>query len=108
MAKQAKPSLTSAQRRAAKYGTKRWATVELRDHVRAYAKARRAYELARERWSTEHEKNLQHGMALGAWSALVGTGLLSHEQQCRWMSRIKRITHAKVTRRPFGELRRVA
>lgn len=91
----------------ARYGTKTYAEKTLRRELREYAKAQRerAANPSETRRIREFEK---HGMFLGAWSALCDVGALNDAQRARWMQRKKRVDSAKVTRRPFGELRRAA
>lgn len=90
------------KRRRWQYGTKRYAERALRDELRAYAKAKRAAALRPSLIGGIDFRDVEaHGMFLGAWSALCGTGAITGEQANRWMSRKKRVDSAKVTRRPF-------
>jgi len=94
--------------RRLKYGTKRYAVVELREHLRVYAKAKRkAAHKPAPLGGLDFRDIEAHGMFLGAWSALYATGALTRQQADRWMNRKKRVDGAKVTRRPF-ELRAAA
>ena len=84
------------------YGTKRYAVVELRERLRAYAKAKRAAALKPSPIGGLSFRDIEaHGMFLGAWSALCGTGAIAGELADRWMRRKNRVDSAKVTRRPF-------
>ena len=98
---------TSKQKRAGrygagKYGTKRYAQYEIRDALRAHAKAIRARmfstnEYDSSRWDRAHT----HGAALGVMHALYRCGVITQAQFERADKRLERITKAKVTRRPF-------
>ena len=95
--------------KAPRFGSKSYAVKALRDELRAYAKARRAYHIATPVPSRlEHDSTSKHGMFLGALCALFACGVITQARYDRWMNRCQRVTGAKVTRRPFGDLRRAA
>lgn len=103
-----KPAKTAAERRISRWGTKSYAMVEMRQLLRGYAKARRAWLFDSTRWSKEHDWVFAHAMALGARSALRAVGVLTDAQYAKVSARLERIAKAKVTRRPFADLRRAA
>jgi hypothetical protein len=94
------------------YGTKSFAWKAVLRKLRDYAAAERHSSLLKfgepGKWSAEHDEHTKHGGALGAISALHSTGLLTPSQYERAFALLKRINHAKVTRRPFVEMRRAA
>lgn len=106
MAQTTKQRKTAEQRRAGWYGTKRYAVVVLRENVRAYAKLCRIARITQSD-SVIRERSELNARFLGAWSALSAVGALPLEQLDRWMKRLQRIQHARISRRPF-ELRRAA
>jgi hypothetical protein len=96
-------------RRARWYGTKRYAVVEVRRQLRAYAKATRLWATdTSKRWSIEHDWATALGCAMGVVYGFHAIGALTQEQYERACRRLERISARKVTRRPFGELRSVA
>lgn len=107
-----KPRLTSKQRRIAALRTKRYAPYVLWEELREYAQARRARASRLDgdySWDhSDHREQHQHSHVLGAMAALSGVGLITDAQFDRSMARLERISKAKITRRPFAELRRVA
>lgn len=101
---------TAKQQR--QYGTASYGPKILARKMRAYAAAERRYKLlsdaARTYSSASSDMHTKHGEALGAISALYSTGCITtaqYDQAFRWLTRIN---HAKVTRRPFVEVRRAA
>jgi hypothetical protein len=99
-------------KRKATYGTKSYATKILLQNLRAYAAATRGSAFVKfsdpGKWSAESKEHTKHGEALGTIVALYSTGCITHAQYDRAFERLKQVHHAKVTRRPFVEMRRAA
>lgn len=95
-----------------RYGTPSYGPKVLVQNMRAYAAAERQLKFVRYgepgHIGKLEDMRTKHGEVLGAISALYSTGCITEVQYKRAFDRLTRINHAKVTRRPFGELRRAA
>lgn len=100
----ARTKRTARERRTARYRTKRYAMHEIRDLLRAHAKALRARKLSvnPDLDGTPYERASSHGAALAAMHALYRCGVITEAQLDRASDRLGRLSSAKVTRRPVA------